>query len=349
VKNCLGDIREFKPTIMVGVPAVWELIRKGIMTKVKAGGSVKERIFHGAVAAKRASATFLGPIADAVVFKAVKQATGGRLRYAMSGGAALSRETQEFLSIALVDMLQGYGLTESCGMCTVVHPDWGGYGNVGLPMPSIEIKLVDVPDANYFSSNNPQQGEIFIRGYSITKGYYNRPDTTQEAITEDDWFMTGDIGQWNADGTLSIIDRKKNLIKLSGGEYIALERLESSYKSCNLVSNICVHADSSANRPMAIVFPHEVNLKAMAASKGLGHADEDFKTLCEDDKVRDEVLKALNDVGKKAGFKQLEMLQCVVVTSKEWTPQNGLLTAAQKLQRKAILQEYEGQVKEVYP
>lgn len=99
-------------------------------------------------------------------------------------------------------------------------------GVVGVPVPSTESKLVDYPEANYFSTNNPPQGEIWIRGPAISKGYFKREKETKETFTEDGWIMTGDIGQWNPDGTLSIIDRKKNLVKLAGGEYIALERLE---------------------------------------------------------------------------------------------------------------------------
>jgi len=279
VKNCAGDIREFKPSILVGVPAVWELIRKGILTKVTAGGGLKSKMFHGALKAKQASPSLLGPITDAVVFKAVKQATGGRLQYGVSGGAAISRETQTFLNTALVPMLQGYGLTESCGMCAVMHPNYPGFGSVGLTMPSVEVKLVDVEDAKYFVTNNPPQGEVWIRGNSVFKGYYKRDDLTKEAITDDGWFQTGDIGQWNADGTLSLIDRKKNLVKLAGGEYIALERLESSYKSCGLVSNICLHADPNANKPMAIVFPHEANLKAAGKQGGWASDNEDVASM----------------------------------------------------------------------
>lgn len=193
VRNCVGDIRAFKPTIMVGVPAVWELIRKGILIKVKAGGALKSSVFNGAYAAKKVMGLkgVVAAITDAVVFKAVKQATGGRLKFALSGGAPISKETQEFLSIALVMVLQGYGefcavgvrqgeelialvligMTESCAMCAILPPDFHQYGTVGVPVPSCEIKLVDVPDANYFATNNPPQGEVLIRGPSVTKGY----------------------------------------------------------------------------------------------------------------------------------------------------------------------------------
>ncbi|KAG0144613.1 hypothetical protein CROQUDRAFT_47089 [Cronartium quercuum f. sp. fusiforme G11] len=345
VRNCKGDIRAFKPTIMVGVPAVWELIRKGILAKVKASGKLKERVFSGALMLKKSSLPFIGGLMDTVVFKQVREQTGGRLRYVLSGGAALSRETQEFLSNALVTVLQGYGLTESCGMCAILPPNFMQYGAVGAPVPSIEVKLVDVPDANYFSTNTPfPQGEVWIRGPSVTKGYFKRDDVTKESITEDGWFKTGDIAQWNPDGTLAIIDRKKNLIKLAGGEYIALEKLESVYKSCSLVNNLCVHADAAANRPMAIILPHEKNLAVFCAETGLGGGRE-FSQLCQDAKVQEVILKELNEMGKKAGFKPLEMLQCVILSDGEWTPENGCVTAAQKLNRREILHRFEDEVK----
>lgn len=111
-------------------------------------------------------------------------------------------------------------MTESSAMCAILPPEYMRTGAVGVPVPCSEIKLVDVPDLNYSVKNNPPQGEIYLRGPSITKGYYKRDDLTKETISEDGWLMTGDIGQFNPDGTLSIIDRKKNLVKLSGGEYI---------------------------------------------------------------------------------------------------------------------------------
>lgn len=185
---------------MIGVPAVWELIRKGILAKVKAGGKFKEAMFNGAVSLKKGKLP-VNNLMDAIVFKQVKAQTGGRLRFAISGGAAISRETQEFLSTALVTVLQGYGLTESCGMCAIMPPDFFQYNVVGIPVPSVEVKLVDVPDANYYSTNKPPQGEVWIRGNSVTKGYFKRDDVTKESFSEDGWFKTGDVAQWNPDGS----------------------------------------------------------------------------------------------------------------------------------------------------
>jgi long-chain acyl-CoA synthetase len=238
VRGCKGDMNAFKPSIMVGVPAVWETIRKGILAKVNSSGTVKKLLFHGAIVAKKSKTPILSQLADAIVLSGVRAATGGRLRIALCGGAAISRETQEFLNVALVTLIQGiifslccrsrndmflflgYGMTESCGMCAILPPELIRYDCVGLPVPSIDIKLLDVNDAGYLSTNNPPQGEVCIRGPSVTKGYFKRPDLNDDEniFTKDGWLRTGDIGQWNSDGTLSLIDRLKNLIKLQNGE-----------------------------------------------------------------------------------------------------------------------------------
>ena len=230
VRNCKGDISAFKPSIMVGVPAVWETIRKGIIAKINSGGSIKKAVFNGAMYVKKNNIPVLAQIADNLILSGVRAATGGRLRIALSGGAAISRDTQEFLTTALVTIIQGsvthflcvivdvkikfvtfigYGMTESCGMCAILPPELMRYESVGLPVPSIEIKLLDVVDAGYLASNTPPQGEVCIRGDSVLKGYYKRPDlnSDENIFTKDGWLRTGDIGQWNADGTLSLIDR----------------------------------------------------------------------------------------------------------------------------------------------
>jgi long-chain acyl-CoA synthetase len=351
VRQCKGDIVTFRPSIMVGVPAVWEQIRKGITSKINASGSLKKTIFNGAMAAKKADVPGLSQLADAVVLNNIKQATGGRLRLALSGGAALSKETQEFLSIALVTMLQGYGMTESCGMCAILPPELMQYRSVGLPVPSAEIKLLDVPEAGYKSTNNPPQGEVCIRGPSVTKGYYKRDDLNNDEsiFTKDGWLRTGDVGQWNADGTLSLIDRIKNLIKLQGGEYIALEQLESTYKSCSLVANICVYADAEAKQPIGIIIPHEANLRhALEVKSNSANASTQLLDLCTEKAVQDLILKECNAIGKKNGFKPMEILEAVVLTAEEWTPESGLVTAAQKVQRSKVAKKFEKEIKAAY-
>ncbi|KAM6493472.1 long-chain-fatty-acid-CoA-ligase [Amanita muscaria] len=353
VRNCKGDIAAFRPSIMVGVPAVWETIRKGILAKVNSSGSLKKNLFHGAFAVKKAGIPILSYLADSIVFSGIRAATGGRLRLALSGGAALSKETQEFFCTTIVTLVQGYGMTESCGMCAVLPPELLQYGAVGLPVASIEVKLLDVAEAGYLSTNNPQQGEVCIRGPSVTKGYYKRPDLNDDEtiFTKDGWLRTGDVGQWNSDGTMTLIDRIKNLVKLQHGEYIALEQLEAIYKACNLVSNICVHATAEATRPMAIIVPHEPHLRhalQQSSSDPQAYQNKSLTELCHDPTVKDLVLKDCNAVGKKSGFKPVELLQAVILTPEEWTPENGLVTAAQKIQRLKIAKTFEADIKEVY-
>ncbi|KAL1734595.1 hypothetical protein EV714DRAFT_280990 [Schizophyllum commune] len=349
VRNCQGDMTAFRPSIMIGVPAVWETIRKGILSKVNKSGTIKKSVFNGAMTVKKNNVPGLAQIADSVVLKSVREATGGRLRVALSGASSLSRETQEFLNVALVTLLQGYGMTESCGMCAILPPELMQYGVVGIPVPSIEIKMLDVPEAGYNANGDPPQGEICIRGPSVTKGYYKRPDLNEDpnVFTADGWFRTGDVGRWNKDGTLSIIDRVKNLVKLQNGEYIALERLESVYKACNLVHNICVYGSSDLKQPLAIIIPNEAHLRHTLEEQGSGEAKAELPVLCHSAKVRALVLKECNAVGKKNGFKTMELLQAVVLTPDEWTPESGLVTAAQKIQRSKIGKAFEKEIKEI--
>ncbi|RIB07615.1 hypothetical protein C2G38_2213947 [Gigaspora rosea] len=348
VRNCLGDIREFKPTLMCGVPAVWESIRKGVLSKVNTSSPSVQRIFNAAYKAKgwlmeRELPT--KPL-DIIVFNKIRQQTGGRLRLALSGGAPLSTETQEFLSIALCPILQGYGMTETCGIITVITPDQFAYGSVGAPVPCLEVKLVDVPEAGYRSTNKPPQGEIWVRGPCITQGYYKNEKVTKETLTEDGWLQTGDIGEWKENGTLSIIDRKKNLVKLSNGEYIALEKLESIYKSTLYVSNLCVCANSLLTKPVALIYPVEAQVRNVAKEKNLG--DMDFEKLCANDEITATVLQACLSQAKKAGLKPAELLASVTLVPDEWTAHNGLLTAASKVKRKDIESKYKAHLDRMY-
>ncbi|KAF9315130.1 long-chain fatty acid-CoA ligase [Podila horticola] len=351
VRECQGDIKELRPTLMTGVPAVWETIRKGVLAQVSQGSPLVQKIFHAALNAKawcldRKLGALTG-VFDAVVFNKVKQQTGGRLRFALSGGAPISQETQRFLTTALCPILQGYGMTESCGMCAILTPEVFNYNRVGSPVPCTEVKLVDVPDAGYFSTDSPRpRGEVCIRGPSITAGYFKNPEETSATLTADRWLKTGDIGEWHPDGTISIIDRKKNLVKLSHGEYIALEKLESVYKSTAYCNNICVYADSMQAKPVALVVASEPRILELAKAKGI--TNKDFASLCQDKVIVKAVLDACLATAKRAGLKPAEMLQGVYLESEEWTAQAGLLTAAQKLKRKEINQAYVAQIKTLY-
>jgi len=347
VRNCKGDLAELRPTLLVGVPAVWETIRKGIVAKISASPWIVQKIFYTAFAlklfAQRWRLPLIQGLIDHTVFKKLKTQTGGRLGLALSGGAPLARDTQTFLQVTICPIMQGYGLTETTGLVSVMDPTDGDFGKVGGPAPSVEIKLVDVPDAGYFSSNNPQQGEIWVRGPGISSGYYKKPETTKEVFVADNWFQTGDVGQWEENGTLSIIDRKKNLVKLQSGEYIALERLESVYKSSEYVLNICIYGDSHEAYPVAIIVPVEKELHNLVAKHGI---QTDRPT--QHPKVRADVLASLQALARTYKLASFETVQAVYVTDDEWTPENGMLTAAMKLKRAEVKKKYGIEIQQMY-
>ncbi|KAI8583088.1 hypothetical protein K450DRAFT_224168 [Umbelopsis ramanniana AG] len=344
VRNCKGDIKEFRPTILTGVPTVWESIRKGILNTINSGSPAVRKVFERAFTTKAwlMERGLPSPILDKLIFSKIKEQVGGRLRFGLSGGAPISLETQKFLSVCLAPILGGYGMTESVGMCCIMTPENFHYGRVGAPVPCCEIKLVDVPDTDYKSTNKPKpQGEVWVRGPSITSGYWKRDDVTAETIMKDGWLRTGDVGELNKDGTLTIIDRAKNLVKLSNGEYIALEKLESIYKSCLVVNNLCVYGDSLRPKPVAIIVPVEPRIKELAEQFEI---EGDLEQLCKSDIIRKEVLRLLLEQAKVGGLKGSELLHDIHLSHEEWTPENGFLTAAQKLKRNDINKYYKMQL-----
>lgn len=327
VRNCKGDIREFKPTILVGVPAVWESVKKGVLSNLNKNNFIVKNMFWGALAAKNFLLSTGIPgsgiganLLDAIVFKKLKEATGGRLRITMNGGGPISKETQKFLSLAIAPMISGYGLTETAAMGALNDPLAWNPDALGDIPASVEVKLVDFPEAGYFTKNDPPQGEIFIRGGSVTGGYWKNEEETKSSFTEDGWFMTGDIGEFDKYGHLRIIDRKKNLVKTLNGEYIALEKLESVYRSAPVVANICVFAAEDQTKPIAIIVPVEATLQKLAKENGIQEGT--LEALVHNEQLKSIVLKTLQQAGRAGGLKGIEIIDGVVMSDEEWNPQN---------------------------
>ncbi|KAI0391920.1 acetyl-CoA synthetase-like protein [Xylariaceae sp. FL0594] len=343
-RNCAGDMRELAPTVMIGVPQIWETIKKGIQGKVNSGGVLTRNLFWGAYNLKSMLVSKGLPggfLLDALVFNKVRELTGGRVRFLFNGGSGISAGTLRFLSIVLAPMVTGYGLTETCSNGALGSPLQWTPDAIGPVPPSLELKLVSLSDLGYSTSSNPPQGEILLRGAPVAKEYFKNAEETEKAYTPDGWFRTGDIGEIDSVGHVKVIDRAKNLVKLLGGEYIALEKLEAIYRGSAYVSNIMIHGDSSQPRPIAVIAPNEKPLADLAQSLGV-----DGQAVHRDSKVRDAVLKDLLAVGKKAGLSGIEMVSGVVVVDEEWTPANGLVTATQKVNRRAIRDRYKTQIKE---
>ncbi|KKK18091.1 hypothetical protein P175DRAFT_0503261 [Aspergillus ochraceoroseus IBT 24754] len=353
MRNCKGDIREFQPTILVGVPAVWESVKKGVLNNLNKNSALVKTLFWGAMSAKSflMATGFPGAglgawVLDNVIFRKLKDATGGRMRIMMNGGGPVSKETQKFLSMAIAPMISGYGLTETSAMGALNDPMAWNPNSLGEIPGCIEVKLVDFAEAGYFTKNNPPQGEIWIRGGSVAAGYFKNDEETKNAYAKDGWFMTGDIGEFDKYGHLRIIDRKKNLIKTLNGEYIALEKLESVYRSCPVVGNICVYGAEDQDRPVAIIVPVEATLKKIAQENKI--EGDSVETLVYNRQLNSIVLKQLQTAGRASGLKGIEIIAGVVLSDEEWTPQNGYTTAAQKLQRKKIIDHFKKDIDRAY-
>jgi long-chain acyl-CoA synthetase len=318
VKNCAGDMREFRPTVMVGVPQIWETVKKGVMSKLDTSSFVIKNLFWGALSYKGFMSRNKLPMAnifDGVVFSKVRQLTGGRLRFTMNGASGIADNTKNFLSLVLAPMLVGYGLTETCANGALGCPLEYSPNAIGPVPAAVDVKLVSIPDMGYDADAKPPQGEIYIKGFPVMSGYWENEEETKKALTEDGWFKTGDIGEFDANGHLAVIDRVKNLVKLAGGEYIALEKVEAVYRGAQTVTNIMIHADPNANRPIAVIMPNEKVLAEKAKEVGV-----DEHSMYGDPKVRAAVLKDLQNTGKRSGLSGMEIVSGVVITEEEWTP-----------------------------
>ncbi|XVF51330.1 hypothetical protein PTKIN_Ptkin04bG0176200 [Pterospermum kingtungense] len=246
VKLLVEDIGELKPSIFCAVPRVLERIYSGLQQKISGGGLLKKTLFDVAYSYKfynmRKGSTHgeASPISDKIVFSQVKQGLGGNVRLILSGAAPLSAHVEEFLRVvACCHVLQGYGLTESCAGTFVSLPnELSMLGTVGPPVPNVDICLESVPEMGYDALASTPRGEICIRGSTLFSGYYKREDLTNEVMI-DGWFHTGDIGEWQPNGSMKIIDRKKNIFKLSQGEYVAVENLENVYGLASGIDSVC--------------------------------------------------------------------------------------------------------------
>ncbi|XP_047046836.1 long chain acyl-CoA synthetase 6, peroxisomal-like [Lolium rigidum] len=332
----MDDLAALRPTVFASVPRLYNRIYSAITNAVKESGGLKERLFRTAYNAKR-QAIINGrnpsPMWDKLVFNKIKARLGGRVRLMTSGASPLSADVMEFLRICFGgDVLEGYGMTETS--CVITTMDFGDklIGHVGSPNPSCEVKLVDVPEMNYTSEDQPYpRGEICVRGPSIFCGYYKDEVQTRDVIDDDGWLHTGDIGLWLPGGRLKIIDRKKNIFKLAQGEYIAPEKIENVYAKCKFIAQCFVYGDSFNSFLVAIVAVEPDVLKAWAASQGI--QNEDLRQLCADPRAKAAVLADMDSIGKEAQLRGFEFAKAVSLVPEPFTVENGLLTPTFKVKR----------------
>lgn len=351
--NELGDdLMELKPTFLAGVPRVFERIHEGVLKALEQLNPVRRRAFDMLYKHKLNwmmqgyKHKYASPLADLLAFRKVKARLGGRIRLIVSGGAPLSSEVEEFLRVtSCAFVLQGYGLTETCGLATIGFPDeMCMLGTVGSAFVYNEIRLEEVPEMGYDPLGDPPRGEICYRGKSAFAGYYKDPELTSESV-RDGWFHTGDIGEMFPNGVIKIIDRKKNLIKLSQGEYVALEYLEKVYCITPIIEDIWVYGDSFKSTLVAVVVPNEENSKRWAEQNDHNGS---FSELCTLNPLREHIILELRSTAERNKLRGFEYIKGVVVEQKPFEFQKDLVTATLKKRRDQLVKQYKVEIDHLY-
>jgi len=329
------NLPEVKPDFICSVPRVFEKVYAGVIAKAEAGSPIKRKIFNWAVGVGRevsrlkqakkpvpAGLAFKYRLAHKLVFSKLHAALGGRLRFAVSGGAPLSKEIAEFFHAAGILILEGYGLTETCPSLTFNRLDHFKFGSVGQAQPGIEVKIA--PD-----------GEILGRGANIAKGYFKKPEATAEVFLADGWFATGDIGRIDEDGFLFITDRKKDLIVTAGGMNIAPQNIENLLKGDPFISQAMVHGDKRPY-PVAIITLNPEELAKFAKDQGILNTEP--AALAKHPKVVEHVARIVE--ARNGELQSYAKVKKFAILPVDFTVENGLLTPTLKVKRRIITDKH---------
>jgi long-chain acyl-CoA synthetase len=329
---------EIQPTIAISTPRLYEKVYDAVRGQTGVKGKLVG--WASRVAARWTEArlkdespgfatSFQHPLADRIVFRKLRARMGGRLRFFISGGAPLAVHVAKFFYGARILIYEGYGLTETSPVVAANTPGEIRLGTVGKPVPGTEVMIAD-------------DGEILIRGPQVMPGYYNLPDATADAIDEDGWFHSGDIGEIDRDGFITITDRKKDLIVTAGGKNIAPQPIENRVKQSPFIDEAVMVGD---RRPYAIllVVPNAAKLQEWAAGAGIEEEDE---ALLKDDRVRSMMEKEA--LGNLSDFARFEQPKKVALLSAEFTVESGVLTPTQKVKRRVVQERYGDVIEALY-
>jgi len=351
-KGSQGDATVLKPTLLAAVPEILERIRKGVQSKVSNGSPFGKWLFNFAYDYKVRQLE-LGrdtPILNKLIFSKTAAMMGGNLRLLLSGGAPLEEKTQRFSHVTLcAPILIGYGLTESSGGVAVSDVFDNQVKRCGGVIDTMMVKLEPWEEAGYFPTNDPPQGEVLFGGPALTVGYFKMPEKTAEDYVTDEqgrvWFKSGDIGQIDTDGALKIVDRKKDLVKLRHGEYLALGKIEAALKTSKYLANICVFADSNELSCVAVAVAKEDEVLRTATEM---FVSGDFETVCKDERIVKLISDDLRKVAVEVKLTKQEIPSKIYVESLQWLPETGLVTDAFKLKRKPLNEYYAQKIAQLY-
>ncbi|KAF9092954.1 hypothetical protein BGX29_009889 [Mortierella sp. GBA35] len=356
----LEDIGQLKPTIFPAVPRLLNRVYAKVyaMTIEAPGlkGALARRGFATKLANLEAGNGFTHPLWDRILFSKIKQALGGNVRLMLTASAPIAAEILSFIRVAFCcEVIEAYGQTEGSGAATNTNANERVAGHVGPPNACNEIKLVDVPELNYFATDKPHpRGEICVRGPGVIPGYLKDEEKTRETIDEEGWLHSGDIGIIGANGVITVIDRKKNVFKLSQGEYIAAENIEGKILArIPFFQQILVHGDSTESCLVAIVVPEPdtfvpfVNKVLAGMNLTLENVAE-YKKICSNPKLRQIVHQELIKAGKEIGLKGFEIPKAILIEPEAFTVENNKMTPTFKLKRHPVVQEYRDRLNALY-
>ena len=346
VLKLVDNMGEVSPTVLVSVPRIYEKLYGKVMAGAQSG--IKRTLVLWAIDVGKEHASyrlenkqapwwtnFRYGIATKLVFSKLHAKLGGRLQFAISGGAPLAAEIAEFLNAAGLTVFEGYGLSETSPVIAANQPGAIRVGTVGKPWPETEIKIAPEPDRE-------RDGEILARGQQIMLGYFNKPDQTAEVLDDDGWFHTGDIGYIDDDGFIHITDRKKELLKTAGGKYVAPQPIENQLKVHALVEQAVVIGDRR-KYCVGLIVPAFESLEA-ALGKAL---PTDLSELNDDPQVRSLYQAAVDDVNKELG--SWETIKRFHLLPAEMSQETGELTPTLKLKRRIIDDKFKEIIDAMYP
>mmetsp|Transcript_33898 Transcript_33898/g.29687 ORF Transcript_33898/g.29687 Transcript_33898/m.29687 type:complete len:725 (+) Transcript_33898:105-2279(+) len=372
IKTISRDWQEIRPTVMFGVPRIYNKTYDKVKLKIKADGGMKEWLFNkGETASQDAirQGKRSGFYDNILWSKVAAQIGFDRVKILASGAAPLPPHVAEFLRIVCPKAIvtQGYGLTESCAVSFFTQFDDMNLGHIGTPVDNIEYRLVDAPECEYYVTDKPYpRGEICLRGPTIMNGYFKNEEATKKALTEDGWFHTGDIGRINPNGTLSIIDRRKNMFKTAMGEYIASEKVENSYTKAACVNQIWIYGNSFKSFVVAIVVPDPLWLVPILKEKGLWEDEkltpatqpycDKFKKICDEnaDKIKEICVADIKATEKESDLKKFEKAKDYYIEVEVdnllqgFNVENNTLTPTFKKKRPQLLKKYIDVIKKMY-